>query len=479
MPAANRSILGEEIIASLKRHRQWRERRWLKQRQRRHATKRLRSHSGWSNARARSNGTRLPADVRELARQCVLDWIGVALAGSSDPLPRLLIDEALADGGKPLATVVGHSRSGRTAAGGAHQRRRFARARLRRREPEHERPPERRDPAGTARARGSRGARTGPSSSRLSSPATKWPAASACSSRPGTTRAAITPLAPRARSAAATACAHLLKLDRRADGARGRHRRNAGRRTQIDVRNAVQAFSRRAGIAQWLACGPARGVGHDVPYRRARMPPGLRVDAQPRLQPAGRARRPRQVLRAREPLQIPRVVLRHARRHRVRAPVARSERARAAKHRARHGACGRGREDAMCNIAAPTTGLEAKFSLRFMTAAALARRRYGGLHAIRRRERARRGTVRIARQGHGRVRERPTQDAIGRHRRADRRPQAPRDTRCRNSIRPTTCSRASGCGRSSNGSRSRCSEPRAPARCCSRSKRSSRRASPI
>jgi len=53
--------------------------------------------------------TRLPADVRELARQCVLDWIGVALAGSSDPLPRLLIDEALADGGKPLATVVGHS----------------------------------------------------------------------------------------------------------------------------------------------------------------------------------------------------------------------------------------------------------------------------------------------------------------------------------------------------------------------------------
>src|SRR5688572_11582265 len=52
---------------------------------------------------------RLPADVREIARQCVLDWIGVALAGSSDPLPRLLIDEALADGGKPLATVAGHS----------------------------------------------------------------------------------------------------------------------------------------------------------------------------------------------------------------------------------------------------------------------------------------------------------------------------------------------------------------------------------
>jgi 2-methylcitrate dehydratase PrpD len=51
----------------------------------------------------------LPADVCELARQCVLDWIGVTLAASSDALPRLLIDEALADGGRPLSTVVGHS----------------------------------------------------------------------------------------------------------------------------------------------------------------------------------------------------------------------------------------------------------------------------------------------------------------------------------------------------------------------------------
>jgi 2-methylcitrate dehydratase PrpD len=48
-----------------------------------------------------------PSDVRHIARQCVLDWIGVTLAASCDPLPRLLLDEALADGGKPLATVVG------------------------------------------------------------------------------------------------------------------------------------------------------------------------------------------------------------------------------------------------------------------------------------------------------------------------------------------------------------------------------------
>src|SRR6185295_7398770 len=52
--------------------------------------------------------SQLPADVRAVARQCVLDWIGVTLGASSDPLPRLLLDAALADGGHPLATVVGH-----------------------------------------------------------------------------------------------------------------------------------------------------------------------------------------------------------------------------------------------------------------------------------------------------------------------------------------------------------------------------------
>src|SRR5688572_22637402 len=51
----------------------------------------------------------LPADVREIARQCVLDWIGVALGGSGDHLTRILLDEARAEGGKLVATVVGHS----------------------------------------------------------------------------------------------------------------------------------------------------------------------------------------------------------------------------------------------------------------------------------------------------------------------------------------------------------------------------------
>ena len=51
----------------------------------------------------------LPSDVREIARQCVLDWIGVALGGSGDHLTHILLDEAVSEGGKPEATVVGHA----------------------------------------------------------------------------------------------------------------------------------------------------------------------------------------------------------------------------------------------------------------------------------------------------------------------------------------------------------------------------------
>ncbi|MEO6044281.1 MAG: MmgE/PrpD family protein [Tepidiformaceae bacterium] len=49
----------------------------------------------------------LPADVVVLARQCVLDWFGVTLAGANEPLARILRDEALESGGNPQATVIG------------------------------------------------------------------------------------------------------------------------------------------------------------------------------------------------------------------------------------------------------------------------------------------------------------------------------------------------------------------------------------
>ena len=50
----------------------------------------------------------LPPPARELVRQCVLDYLGVAVAGASDGLVRLLLDEMNEAGGAPTASVIGH-----------------------------------------------------------------------------------------------------------------------------------------------------------------------------------------------------------------------------------------------------------------------------------------------------------------------------------------------------------------------------------
>jgi len=49
----------------------------------------------------------IPEPARELARPCVLDYFGVALAGAGDELVRLLIDEMNESGGAPQASVIG------------------------------------------------------------------------------------------------------------------------------------------------------------------------------------------------------------------------------------------------------------------------------------------------------------------------------------------------------------------------------------
>jgi len=49
----------------------------------------------------------LPDDVRAVARHCVLDWIGVTLAGSAEPAAAIVRDLALIDGGAPQAMLVG------------------------------------------------------------------------------------------------------------------------------------------------------------------------------------------------------------------------------------------------------------------------------------------------------------------------------------------------------------------------------------
>src|SRR5262249_32117436 len=50
----------------------------------------------------------LPADVGTIAKLCILDWLGVAIAGAGEPLVPMLIEEmpASADG---ACTLIGHA----------------------------------------------------------------------------------------------------------------------------------------------------------------------------------------------------------------------------------------------------------------------------------------------------------------------------------------------------------------------------------
>jgi len=49
----------------------------------------------------------IPEPAATVARQCLLDWLGVTLAGSRDETVRILRDEALEQGGAPHASLVG------------------------------------------------------------------------------------------------------------------------------------------------------------------------------------------------------------------------------------------------------------------------------------------------------------------------------------------------------------------------------------
>lgn len=49
----------------------------------------------------------LPSDALTVARQCILDWYAVTLAGASEPAVTLLADELLSEGAAPVASLVG------------------------------------------------------------------------------------------------------------------------------------------------------------------------------------------------------------------------------------------------------------------------------------------------------------------------------------------------------------------------------------
>ncbi|MCG8381394.1 MAG: MmgE/PrpD family protein [Gammaproteobacteria bacterium] len=49
----------------------------------------------------------LPEDVVFIAKTCILDWVGVTLAGADEPLTKILLENEREQGGHPQATVVG------------------------------------------------------------------------------------------------------------------------------------------------------------------------------------------------------------------------------------------------------------------------------------------------------------------------------------------------------------------------------------
>ncbi len=51
----------------------------------------------------------LPADVEEIAKHCILDFVGVAAAGSRDPLVAFLIEEAIDECNSGARTIIGRA----------------------------------------------------------------------------------------------------------------------------------------------------------------------------------------------------------------------------------------------------------------------------------------------------------------------------------------------------------------------------------
>src|SRR5262249_39973534 len=55
----------------------------------------------------------VPREIVELTRQCLLDWLGVTIAGTGEQLVQILVDEITEQGSHPQASLIG--RPGKTA----------------------------------------------------------------------------------------------------------------------------------------------------------------------------------------------------------------------------------------------------------------------------------------------------------------------------------------------------------------------------
>ncbi|MDE1146064.1 MAG: MmgE/PrpD family protein [Azospirillaceae bacterium] len=56
---------------------------------------------------SRAAAANIPAETAAMVRRCVLDWFGLAIAGADEPVCRLLRPLALAEGARPVATLIG------------------------------------------------------------------------------------------------------------------------------------------------------------------------------------------------------------------------------------------------------------------------------------------------------------------------------------------------------------------------------------
>ncbi|MFL6693444.1 MAG: MmgE/PrpD family protein [Ramlibacter sp.] len=54
----------------------------------------------------------LPADVRRVARDCLVDWLACTYAGLSQPASTLALEVAVEEGGHPRSTFIGHATRG-------------------------------------------------------------------------------------------------------------------------------------------------------------------------------------------------------------------------------------------------------------------------------------------------------------------------------------------------------------------------------
>ena len=233
----------------------------------------------------------LPDDVRALARQCVLDYYGVALAGADDPLVAMLLDELIEAGGNPQASLIG--RSGRLPAlsaalvnGAIGHALDYDDVNLAM--PGH--PSVAILPGLLALAEQRESSGRDVIAAFVAGYETACRIGSAM--RPGHYDLGFHATGTVGCLGAAAACARLLGLDAEATAQRARHCRHAGCRAQVAIRHDVQAVPRRQGVAERSAGGASRGSRVFEPARPYRMRAGFCPDARPRFPPGEGARRP-------------------------------------------------------------------------------------------------------------------------------------------------------------------------------------------